>query len=462
MHLTDESSSPFFIFFTFTLIAATLRWNWRGAIWTTLAVLLLWIALSAKGLDSPEFPRIVMRGAFYLVCAGTTAFLGVLLAYFGALRFAKLAAWPAAEIAEGPNPSLEVLLAHAADVMGAPRILVVWEKTEEPERHFSLWREGRLECITGWVDDPIERLVAPCLANAVFATRSAESSLVTTHDGLRLCAAPAVAPRLRTKYNIERVVSAPFFRRGCRGRVFALDCALANSQLPLVEIVADRVSLELEHYFLQQQVQATSAERERSKLAHDLHDGILQNLTAATLQLKVCSRNCDGETRHNLETIQELIMAEQKRLRDFVNGWRRKTDNENFPLASTCERVLAELSTYWRCQTRLRVVPADAQVPSTIAEHLWLILAETIANASKHGNASRVLVDLERTTEALAICISDNGSGFRGLAGSYTDDNLIAEHIGPQFLCDRVRGLQGHLMLSTSPAGSRLQIRLPV
>jgi signal transduction histidine kinase len=155
-------------------------------------------------------------------------------------------------------------------------------------------------------------------------------------------------------------------------------------------------------------------------------------------------------------------MAEQKRLRDFVNGWRQKTDNENFPLANACERVLAELSAYWHCQTRLRVVPADAQVPSTIAEHLWLILAETIANASKHGNASRVLVDLERTTEALSICISDNGSGFRGLAGSYTDDTLIAEHIGPQFLCDRVRGLRGYLMLSTSPAGSRLQIRLPV
>lgn len=202
-------------------------------------------------------------------------------------------------------------------------------------------------------------------------------------------------------------------------------------------------------------------EDERLKLAHDLHDGILQNLTAATLQLKVCSRNCDAVTRHNLKSIQELLAAEQKRIRDFVSGGRQKNDNEDFLLTTACERVLRELSAYWRCQTSLRVVPGDAHVPSAIAEQLWLILAEGIANAAKHGGASHVLVDLERTTESLFVCISDNGSGFQGLAGTYTDETLIAQHLGPRFLCDRVRGLRGSLMLSTSPAGARLQIRLP-
>jgi signal transduction histidine kinase len=159
----------------------------------------------------------------------------------------------------------------------------------------------------------------------------------------------------------------------------------------------------------------------------------LQSLTAATLQLKVCSKEREGESLRDLDSVRELLTAEQRRLRDFVNGCREKTDGENFVLSNTCERVLAELSKYWRCQTPLRVVPADAQVPSAIAEHLWLILAEAVANAAKHGGASRVLVDLERTTEALAICISDNGSGFPGLAGSYIDETLIAEQVGPRF-----------------------------
>jgi signal transduction histidine kinase len=63
---------------------------------------------------------------------------------------------------------------------------------------------------------------------------------------------------------------------------------------------------------------------------------------------------------------------------------------------------------------------------------------------------------------ALTIRIHDNGSGFQGVDGTYTDQTLIAEGRGPRFLCDRVRGLGGHLTLSTSPTGSRLQIELPV
>jgi signal transduction histidine kinase len=162
-----------------------------------------------------------------------------------------------------------------------------------------------------------------------------------------------------------------------------------------------------------------------------------------------------------LNSIQQLLRAEQKRVRDFVSGWDRKNDSKDFVLVSACEGVLTELSVYWHCETPLRVFPVDARVPSVIAENLWLILAEAIANAVKHGGATRVLIDLERTTAALAISVSDNGCGFQGLAGSYTDEALIAQHAGPRFLCDRVRGLGGSLVLSTSLSGVRLQIRLP-
>jgi signal transduction histidine kinase len=313
----------------------------------------------------------------------------------------------------------------------------------------------------GWLDDPIEGPWRGAV-NTVFAARAAEAWSVTTHDGLKSCSAAAVSARFRTAYNVGAVVSAPFSREGCRGRVFALDCALANSQLSLVEIVADRVGLGLEYCFLLRQVEATAAEREKSKLAHDLHDGLLQNLTAATLLLKVCSGNCEGEIRHNLDSIRKLLAGEQRRLRHFVNGWRHKNGSEDYSLAGACKSALTELSAYWNCHTSLRVSPRDARLPAAVAEHLWLIFTEAIANAVKHGKASRVRVYVVRTTQALAICISDNGRGFHGLAGSYTDDTLVAEHIGPQSLCERVRGLRGHLSLSTSPAGSRLQIRLPI
>jgi signal transduction histidine kinase len=205
---------------------------------------------------------------------------------------------------------------------------------------------------------------------------------------------------------------------------------------------------------------ARHIEDKRLKLAHDLHDGILQSLTAAALRLKACSKDCEGEIRDELDSIQQLLAVEQRRIRDAVGG--QKNENEDFGLAKACEDVLAELSSYWHCKTPLRVVPSDARISSVIAKNLWLILAEGIANAAKHGGATRVLVDLEQTSDALVISLSDNGNGFRGLSGAYTDETLIAQHVGPRFLCERVRALRGSFMLSTSPAGARLQIRLPV
>jgi signal transduction histidine kinase len=201
-------------------------------------------------------------------------------------------------------------------------------------------------------------------------------------------------------------------------------------------------------------------EGEKSKLAHDLHDGILQSLTAAALRLKACGKNCEGETRDELDSIQQLLTVEQRRIRESVGG--QKKNDENFVLAKACESVLAELSEYWRCETTLRVVPSDTRVSSAVSKHLWLILAEAVANAVKHGGATRVSVDLQRTPDAVVISLSDNGCGFMGLTGTYTDETLLAQHAGPRFLCDRVRLLQGSLVLSTSPAGARLQIRLPV
>jgi signal transduction histidine kinase len=369
------------------------------------------------------------------------------------------------ETVVAPAPPIKALLAHAAEVMGTPRILVIWDTPQERERHFALWDQGRLEYSSEVAGEPIEDLVAPCLSGSVFMTRSATSRMATTPSGMKFCRAPVVGPRLQNKFNMGKVVSAPFAREaaGCVGRVFALGCTRSiNSQLSLIEIVANRIGLELEYHFLHLQTELLVAARERSKLAHDVHDGLLQSLTAATLQLNLSSKKCNGKTRQDLISIQRLLTSEQKRLREFVDGGGQAIESGNVALATWCERVLTDLGEYWHCETRLDVVPADAVIPPAMAGHLSLILAEALANSAKHGRASRVLVTLERTAEALFMSINDNGSGFRGLTGSYTSEDLASGRVGPRFLCDRIRDLRGELTLSTSLKGSSLRLTLPM
>lgn len=58
MFLTTGPASPFFVFFVFSLICATLRWQWRGAMYTAaiaISVVIVMAVYPADLLREPEF-----------------------------------------------------------------------------------------------------------------------------------------------------------------------------------------------------------------------------------------------------------------------------------------------------------------------------------------------------------------------------------------------------------------------
>jgi signal transduction histidine kinase len=88
MYLTAWTTSPFFVYFTFALVVATMRWQWRGVLWTAVFSILafnLLGAYAAGALHDPAFElnRFIIRN-FYLVVTATL--LGYLGYYEGELR----------------------------------------------------------------------------------------------------------------------------------------------------------------------------------------------------------------------------------------------------------------------------------------------------------------------------------------------------------------------------------------
>jgi predicted metal-dependent hydrolase len=80
-YLTAWMTSPFFVYFTFALVVATMRWQWRGVLWTALFALVAFNALGAYAtlvLHDPVFElnRFLIRNFYLIVTASLLGYLG--------------------------------------------------------------------------------------------------------------------------------------------------------------------------------------------------------------------------------------------------------------------------------------------------------------------------------------------------------------------------------------------------
>src|SRR5437016_2796544 len=145
--LTDGPTSPFYIFFTFALLAATLRWQWQAVVATAaaLAGVLLVAGVSKAtpaGAPGNYLDTVIIGGAYLIVAGGMLAYVSAFYERSRA-RFAMLAQWSVRKEGEASSPSILELLAHAAIVLEVPRILAIWEEAEEPFIHLAFWKQGR-------------------------------------------------------------------------------------------------------------------------------------------------------------------------------------------------------------------------------------------------------------------------------------------------------------------------------
>lgn len=463
MHFTVGPTSPFFLFFTFALLTATLRWNWQGAI-ATAAVLvigfLIYSSLSGSGFQE-------LGGRFYdPMIRGTYLFIaGIMLAYVGVFRqrsrdrLAQLAAWPAEEASLTDEPQLCRSLAHAANVLRSDRVLVIWEDAEEPHVGTVLWRREGCDSSREW-SLASRDLVAAELEAASFIASGPAGGWVELKSGRRQIIGCIIAADLARAFNVGPFVSAAFDSGRYRGRVFILDPRHSSEGLLLLtEIVALRIGVELEHFGLRRDLASAARAQERAQLARDIHDSILQDLAAADLQLKAMVSHVPDDARSQLIEIGRLISSQQRRIRSFVDTVTQKPSYAaqiEFPLQ--LQRFAEELEEQWKCRIELNFDPPELQASTDLSYHICLMLAEATANAVRHGGASRIGVVIRRAGEGLEIVIDDNGCGLEPVR----EAQYLPERAGPLSLRQRVQELGGSLKLKNSPSGLGISISLPV
>jgi signal transduction histidine kinase len=470
-YLTLGPSSPFFLYFIFSMFCAAIRWGWQATLVTGALVLLYYITIAASmapRLIQPGFEmnRFVVRLAYLVVATGMLVYLG---RYEARLRFEieRLAGWPA-PLGKSPE-AIGRILEYAAGSMRAGCVLAVWEASDEPEVHEVRWTPESTTVRT-YAAGEVPGVSEESLLRSTFISTEpiaeARSILVLEASG-RLARRDGmpVDRSILEQLPGNGLTSASFSTEFVTGRVFFSDLGTpAAEAVLLTEIVTREIASSLDQLHSSEQRQELVAREDRIRVARDLHDGVLQGLTGVRLELRAMAteRLSPEALQQQLVSLERALAMEQRELRFFISGLEPGSDprlDRQSTLALRLDSMRERLALEWKTPVTLRVSPRVAPMPESIEDAIPPMVHEATVNALKHAHPSRVSVDVEAADGHVRISVSDDGHGFP-FRGKYNHETLAASHAAPRSLFDRVSALGGTMSIESTDRGSRVEVLL--
>ncbi|NBC03195.1 MAG: PAS domain S-box protein [Bacteroidetes bacterium] len=164
---------------------------------------------------------------------------------------------------------------------------------------------------------------------------------------------------------------------------------------------------------LEQEVLRVS-EHERHRIGHDLHDGLGQMLTGITLinkNIAASLRDEDHPLADDVDEITDLL----KEADEYARGLSRNlvpVELDSSGLVAALQRLASNAERLFNIECELKNTLNIQFDDPTSLTHLFRIVQEATSNAVKHGNASKVQVDMQANDTQLTVKIEDNGTGF--------------------------------------------------
>jgi signal transduction histidine kinase len=206
---------------------------------------------------------------------------------------------------------------------------------------------------------------------------------------------------------------------------------------------------------------STMFDRERSRLAYALHDGVTQTVAGAVLELEALAGRIEESPTEALATL-DSSKAEIRRslsdLRSILFELAKDSEEDEQP-SEPLIRYVEDVMKRWRLPARITVEGDLGMVPPRVLGVAYVVVREGLANAAKHAGGRGVAVQISAAPEALSVTVTDRGRGFSG------DDEAAARdahHFGLQMLRKRVTDAGGDLRVSSAQGrGTRVVARLP-
>lgn len=195
-------------------------------------------------------------------------------------------------------------------------------------------------------------------------------------------------------------------------------------------------------------------ERERRRLAIELHDETGQSLAAVLMGLRRLEESTDPATvRATVDELRETVVNAVQELRALAVELRPKA-LDDFGLSPALERLIDTYSRRTGLTVDSHLAGLEPRLPEPVESALYRIVQEALTNIAKHAGASTVSIVTRRDEGRIVLIVEDNGTGF--------DAAAPAGGLGLVSMRERAELLGGSLRVeSGTEQGTTLVIEVP-
>lgn len=183
--------------------------------------------------------------------------------------------------------------------------------------------------------------------------------------------------------------------------------AFTDLEIEMLEVLAGLLSMAIEKTYLQEEWEALLVEKERNRLARDLHDAVNQKLFA----LALTARGLQQITTDSKDMVTEAISDIQKLSQDALSEmrsliWQLRPQELDKEIATSIQEYGSKLGLQLEIHALENIMLSDKK-----EQALWRIAQEALNNIKKHAKTNDGIVHITKTSSFIEMKISDHGCG---------------------------------------------------
>jgi signal transduction histidine kinase len=280
---------------------------------------------------------------------------------------------------------------------------------------------------------------------------------VDAGNTVSIVTSPAVNETLITTLEAGSFISVPLHNRtSTTGRLYLTSVrrrAFSLADVGFLFQVVEQIIPVIDNIRLLDQLASSAAEEERRRLAHDMHDNVIQPYIGLRIALATVSQKLQSGAADISHDISKLIALTDQgiaALRHYVY-WLMGAGKRESVLLGTLWRFIATFSETTNIAVQIEAT-SDLSINDRLAAEVYQMIVEGLSNIRRHTNAASASIGLARQNDCIIVRIINDGADPEGSAGFI-----------PRSISERAAALGGHLSVEHIDGGStQVTVEIPL